>query len=73
MKKEYDFSKGVKNKFFSPEEGRNAKIEYRIESKSVTIRMNAEDLNKIKQLASKEGLPYQTFIKSQLHKIAVRA
>lgn len=66
MKKEYDFSKGERGKFFYP----GAKVEYRIESKSVTIRMNAEDLNKIKQLASKEGLPYQTFIKSQLHKIA---
>ena len=71
MKKEYDFSKGVRNKFFSTEEAKNATVEYRIESsKSITIRMNPEDLNKIKQLAAKEGLPYQTFIKSQLHKIA---
>lgn len=66
MKKQYDFSKGEKGKFFYP----NAALEYKIETKSITLRMNTDDLEKIKQKASKEGLPYQTFIKSQLHKIA---
>ncbi|HBM16503.1 MAG TPA: hypothetical protein DD381_09220 [Lentisphaeria bacterium] len=71
MKKEYDFSKAEKNKFFQPGAAANATVEYKIETKSITIRMNTDDLEKIKQKASKEGLPYQTFIKSQLHKIAV--
>ena len=66
MKKQYDFSKGERGKFFYP----NATAEYKIEAKSITLRMNSDDLEKIKQKASKEGLPYQTFIKSQLHKIA---
>jgi len=66
MKKQYDFSKAERGKFFYP----NATVEYKIETKSITLRMNTDDLEKIKQKASKEGLPYQTFIKSQLHKIA---
>ncbi|MEI6055968.1 MAG: CopG family antitoxin [Lentisphaerota bacterium] len=67
MKKEYDFSKGERGKFFLP----NSSVEYKEETKSITIRINSTDLEKIKQIASKEGLPYQTYIKSRLHKIAV--
>ena len=33
----------------------------------ITIRIALEDLNKIKESASKKGLKYQTFIKSIIH------
>ncbi len=38
--------------------------------KRITIRIFSEDLIKLRQLAEEEGLAYQTFITSMLHKIA---
>ncbi len=35
---------------------------------SVTLRLNIQDLEQIKNRASEEGLPYQTLISSILHK-----
>lgn len=37
-------------------------------SESITLRMNKEDLGKLKVAARREGLPYQTLIGSLLHK-----
>lgn len=36
--------------------------------KSITLRMNNEVLSKLKKIAQKEGMPYQTLIGSILHK-----
>lgn len=41
-------------------------------NKRITIRVYDQDLDRIKQLASKEGLPYQTFITSALHRLCMR-
>ena len=38
-------------------------------TKSVNIRISEKNLLKIKALAAKEGLPYQTLISSFLHKL----
>ena len=38
------------------------------EKKSVSLRLNAQDLTLIKQKAEREGIPYQTLISSILHK-----
>lgn len=38
--------------------------------KSISIRVFERDIDKIKALALNEGIPYQTFITSMLHKIA---
>lgn len=38
--------------------------------KRITIRICTGDLEAIRHLASEEGLPYQTFIASVLHKLA---
>ncbi|HRX15664.1 MAG TPA: CopG family antitoxin [Spirochaetota bacterium] len=35
---------------------------------SITLRVDSNDLEKIKTLAEKEGMPYQTLISSVLHK-----
>lgn len=37
------------------------------QDKRITIRIALEDLDKIKESASKKGLKYQTFIKSIIH------
>ena len=36
--------------------------------KAITLRLNENDLEKIKYEAEREGIPYQTFISSILHK-----
>ncbi|MBN1114372.1 MAG: antitoxin [Oligoflexia bacterium] len=38
--------------------------------KRITIRLNENDLNIIKNIAAEEGLSYQTFISTILHKVA---
>ncbi len=38
--------------------------------KRINIRLTSRDLNSIQKLALKEGIPYQTFIASILHKYA---
>ncbi len=45
-------------------------IEKRKKKKSYNIRLFENDVEVIKALALKEGLSYQTFISSMLHKIA---
>ena len=39
-------------------------------NKSINIRISENDLNAIKLLAAKEGMPYQTLIGSLIHKYA---
>lgn len=38
------------------------------EKKNISLRVNGQDLALLKLLAEKEGIPYQTFISSILHK-----
>jgi len=38
------------------------------EKKNISLRVNGQDLELLKLLAEKEGIPYQTFISSILHK-----
>ncbi len=58
MKKEYDFSKGVRGKF------------YRKKKVQKTLRLDAEILHFYQTLAEKEGIPYQTLINLTLRKFA---
>jgi predicted DNA binding CopG/RHH family protein len=41
-----------------------------LKRKSINIRVFESDIDKIKAIAMHEGVPYQTFITSVLHKIA---
>ncbi len=38
--------------------------------KAVTLRLQARDIDRLKALARRKGLPYQTFIASVLHQLA---
>jgi predicted DNA binding CopG/RHH family protein len=50
-------------------EAKKAAQEYiRSEQTKMNIRINQSDLEKIKERAAREGLKYQSFIKSVLHK-----
>jgi predicted DNA binding CopG/RHH family protein len=42
---------------------------YLKKDKRITIRVYSSDLERLKMLAAGEGLPYQTYITSMLHKI----
>ena len=51
MKKEYDFSKAIKNPYFDKSLKRQ-----------ITINLNAKVLDYFKEMAEKKGIPYQTLI-----------
>jgi len=38
--------------------------------KIITIRLHTSDIDKIKQMASEEWIPYQTLISAIIHKVA---
>lgn len=50
----------------------NQKPSSRAERKQLNLRMFSEDLIKLKAQAAKLGMPYQTYIISELHKLANR-
>jgi len=59
MKKEYNFSKGVRGKFYRP-----SKIQR-------TIRLDKEVLEYYQEMAKANNIPYQTLINLTLRKFAV--
>jgi uncharacterized protein (DUF4415 family) len=59
MKKEYDFSKGVRGKFY-----RKSKIQK-------TIRFDEDVLKFFLEMSEDVGIPYQTLINMSLRKFAV--
>ena len=46
----------------------DALIDRAVSKKQLTLRLYANDIEAAKKLAEREGLPYQTFISSVLHK-----
>ena len=54
MKKEYDFSKSKKNPYA------------KMLKQQITIRLETQTINYFKQLADKEGIPYQNLINMYL-------
>lgn len=56
MKKEYDFSKGIRGKFYRPNKVQK------------TIRLDASILNYFQKLSDKYAIPYQTLINLTLKK-----
>ncbi|MFK7974415.1 MAG: hypothetical protein AB8B66_06120 [Rickettsiaceae bacterium] len=51
-------------------DAKEAATNYFKKNKKINIRMTEFDLNQIKRIAAREGLPYQTLISSVLHKYA---
>lgn len=60
MKKEYDFSKGVRGKF------------YRVKKIQKTIRLDGDVLEHFQKMAVKSGIPYQTLINLTLRKFVTQ-
>jgi predicted DNA binding CopG/RHH family protein len=40
-----------------------------LKDKRINIRISSRDLDRLQMLAAREGVPYQTFISSSLHKL----
>lgn len=63
--------KSLSKKDFEKEKARFQKIAANtLKRKSINIRVIESDIEKIKAIAMEEGIPYQTFITSILHKVA---
>ncbi len=63
--------KALPKKDFEKEKNRLQKIaENTLKRRSINIRVFESDVDKIKAIALSEGIPYQTFITSLLHKVA---
>ena len=45
-------------------------IQAKSRKKSLNIRLYGEDIERVKAQAMREGLPYQTYLSSMIHKIA---
>jgi len=45
-------------------------IEKKAKKKSLNIRLLEDDIEKIKAIAMRQGLPYQTYLSSIIHKVA---
>lgn len=58
MRKEYDFSKGVRGRFYRPQKVQK------------TIRLDREVLKFYERLSRRSGIPYQTLINLTLRKFA---
>jgi predicted DNA binding CopG/RHH family protein len=76
MENENGILKSYENNEWQPISGKNSRIEqyakYARETlrkdKRLNIRLSARDMEGLKRLAVREGIPYQTLISSILHK-----
>jgi len=64
----------IKGEYFPIKGKQLAEIEKSLKSRkkdvTMTIRVNSEDIKKIKRKAKKLGIKYQTYISEILHKVA---
>lgn len=67
----FEKSKSVNNVKEEIELFKKAAGNYFHKDKRITIRIYGRDLERIKQMAVEEGLPYQTLITSILHKLSI--
>lgn len=77
--KELKLFKKIENRNYKPlpkKEFEKEKLRFQkmaantLKRKSINIRVFESDVDKIKAIALREGMPYQTFITSILHKVA---
>ncbi len=48
-------------------------IAARKKDKTLTIRVNSEDIRRIKKLAGSKGIPYQSYLSEIIHRVAIAA
>lgn len=72
---EKEISQAIERDEFVPVTGRQLEdvanaIAARKKDTSLTIRVNSKDINRIKKMAEKKGIAYQTYISEVIHQVA---
>ena len=75
---EKEIAKAIENDEFIPVSGAELKrvadaIAARKKDMTLTIRVNRNDINRIKKMAKKRNIPYQSYISEVIHRIALTA
>lgn len=73
--KEREISEAIERDEFVPVTGKQLEdvanaIAARKKDISLTIRVNSRDINRIKKMAEKKGIAYQTYISEVIHQVA---
>lgn len=74
-KEEQEMMKGIERDEFVPVTGKELDdvadaIAARKKDTILTIRVNSRDIERIKKMAGKKGIPYQTYISEVIHRVA---
>ena len=77
-KEEKAIMKGIENNEFVPVTGKDLNdvadaIAARKKDTTLTIRVNGRDINRIKKMANRKGIPYQSYISEVIHRVAEAA
>jgi len=72
---EQEIMAGIEHDEFVPVIGKElndvaAAIAARKKDTTLTIRVNSQDIHRIKKMAVKKGIPYQTYISEVIHRVA---
>lgn len=74
-KEEQEIMAGIERDEFVPVTGKELKdvaeaIAARKKDATLTIRVNSNDIDRIKKMANRKGIPYQSYISEVIHKVA---
>ncbi|MBF0252490.1 MAG: antitoxin [Candidatus Omnitrophica bacterium] len=74
-KEEQEIMKSIENDEFVPVKGKAFQdvadaIAARKKDSTLTLRVNSRDVVKIKKMAQKKGIPYQSYIAEVIHRVA---
>ncbi len=72
---EQEMMSGIERDEFVPVTGKELNdvadaIAARKKDTTLTIRVNSRDIHRIKKMAVKKGIPYQTYISEVIHRVA---
>ena len=77
-REEREMMAGIERDEFVPVTGKELSdvadaIAARKKDATLTIRVNSQDIQRIKKMAVKKGIPYQTYISEVIHRVAEAA
>lgn len=77
-REEQEIMAGIERDEFVPLTGKELKnvadaIAARKKDATLTIRVNSQDIHRIKKMAVKKGIPYQSYISEVIHRVAEAA
>ena len=74
-KEEQEIMKGIEKDEFKPVTGKELNdvadaVAARKKDTTLTLRVNSQDIDRIKKMANKKGIPYQSYISEVIHRVA---